>query len=136
MNINTLGDLLRISETELLAYKNFGETSLTEIKHMLESRGLRLGMAAEGKFFDELQLAELQETEVDVDDEVLNKSMDDFEMSVRARNCLANLNIKTIGEIISKTEAELLGVKNFGATSLTEIKQILDSLGLSLRKID
>jgi DNA-directed RNA polymerase subunit alpha len=57
-------------------------------------------------------------------------------MSVRARKCLDYLNIKTIGELISKTEAELLGVKNFGVTSLTEIKQVLDKVGLSLRKLD
>jgi len=137
MDINTLGDLLRITETELLAYKNFGETSLTEIKHMLDSRGLRLGMASEGKFPDEIQLmAGMQESEADIDDESLNRTMDEFELSVRARNCLANLNIKTIGDLVSKTEAELLGVKNFGATSLVEINKILDSLGIGLRKID
>ncbi|MFA5293702.1 MAG: DNA-directed RNA polymerase subunit alpha C-terminal domain-containing protein [Phycisphaerae bacterium] len=139
MDINTLGDLLRITETELLAYKNFGETSLTEIKHMLESRGLRLGMASEGKFPDEMQLVagmQQQEADDDIDNENLSRSMDEFELSVRARNCLANLNIRTIGDLVSKTEAELLGVKNFGATSLVEINKILDSLGISLRKID
>lgn len=136
MNINTLGDLLQTTEAELLAYKNFGETSLTEIKHMLETKGLRLGMAAEGKFPSEIQLKEFQETEVDIDNEILNKFVDDFEMSIRAKNCLAHLNIKTVGDLISRTEAELLGVKNFGATSMVEIKKALESLGLSLRKID
>src|SRR3954465_3003890 len=48
MNIRTLGDLLRTSEQELLSYKNFGETSLNEIKALLASKGLRLGQAAEG----------------------------------------------------------------------------------------
>lgn len=137
MNINSLGDLLRTTEAELLAYKNFGETSLTEIKNMLESKGLRLGMTAEGKFsISEFQMTEPLETETDIDQEVLNKSIDDFELSIRAKNCLAHLNIKTIGDLIARTEAELLGVKNFGATSMVEIKQILDSLGLSLRKLD
>jgi len=137
MNINTLGDLLRTTEAELLAYKNFGETSLTEIKSMLESKGLRLGMTAEGKFSIELQMTEPLETETDdIDQEILNKSIDDFELSIRAKNCLVHLNIKTIGDLIVRTEAELLGVKNFGATSMVEIKQILDSLGLSLRKLD
>jgi DNA-directed RNA polymerase subunit alpha len=135
MNINTLNDLLRITEAELLAYKNFGETSLNEIKHVLEMKGLRLGMAVEGKIMPPV-LQETQELELDVDPQLSNKSLDDFEMSVRARNCLVHLNIKTIGELISKTEDELLGVKNFGATSLTEIKQILEPLGLSLRKLD
>jgi DNA-directed RNA polymerase subunit alpha len=136
MNINSLGDLLRTTEAELLAYKNFGETSLNEIKHVLESKGLRLGMTAEGKFPIEVQMMGPLEIESDIDKEIVNKSMDDFDMSIRAKNCLAHLNIRTIGELISRTEAEMLGVKNFGATSLTEIKQILDSLGLSFRKID
>ena len=136
MNINSLGDLLKTTEAELLAYKNFGETSLTEIKHMLDSKGLRLGMTAEGKFPIEIQMMGPQEAQADIDKEIINKSMDDFDMSIRARNCLMQLNIKTIGDLISKTEAEMLGVKNFGVTSLTEIKQVLDSLGLGFRKID
>jgi len=136
MNINTIGDLLKISETELLAYKNFGETSLTEIKSMLESRGLRLGMTSEGKFPDSIAILEPETNSDEIEDEVLNKSVDDSGLSVRAKNCLAQLNIKTIGELVSKTEAELMGVKNFGSTSLLEIHQMLDSLGLELRKID
>ena len=135
MNINTIGDLLRITELELLGYKNFGETSLTEIKNMLESRGLRLGMAIEGKTLLPV-IQEAQETESDIDPELLNKSLADSEMSVRARKCLNYLNIRTVGELILKTEDELLGVKNFGVTSLTEIKQILEKLGLNLRKLD
>ncbi len=137
MNINSIGDLLKISETELLAYKNFGETSLTEIKAMLESRGLRLGMTAEGKFPEDLSKIGFEdEGDDDLDDEMLTKSVEDFGLSVRAKNCLLQLNIKTLGELVSKTEAELMGVKNFGATSLSEIRQMLDSLGLDLRKIE
>ena len=49
MNIRTLGDLLNITEAELLSYKNFGETSLREIKAILETKNLRLGMALEDK---------------------------------------------------------------------------------------
>jgi DNA-directed RNA polymerase subunit alpha len=136
MNINSIGDLLKISETELLAYKNFGETSLTEIKAMLESRGLRLGMAMEGKFPEDISKLGLEEDDDDMDDEIMTKSVEDFGLSVRAKNCLAQLNIRTIGDLCSKTEAELMGVKNFGATSLSEIRQMLDSLGLDLRKIE
>jgi len=136
MNINSIGDLLRTTEAELLAYKNFGETSLTEIKIMLESKNLRLRMSlVEDKGLLPASQA-IQESQSDISPELLSKSLADFEMSVRARKCLEQLNIKTIGELISKTEAELLGVKNFGVTSLTEIKQILDSLGLNLRKLD
>jgi DNA-directed RNA polymerase subunit alpha len=136
MNINSIGDLLRTTEAELLAYKNFGETSLTEIKAMLESKSLRLRMSlVEDKGLLPISQG-AQESQSDISPELISKSLADFEMSVRARKCLEQLNIKTIGELISKTEAELLGVKNFGVTSLTEIKQILDSLGLNLRKLD
>ncbi len=136
MNINTIGDLLRISETELLSYKNFGETSLSEIKNMLESKALRLGMTTEGKILSLIPQEAQKPAESDIAPELINKPLADVEMSVRARKCLDALNIKTIGELISKTEAELLGVKNFGVTSLTEIKRILEPLGLSLRKLD
>jgi len=135
MNINTLGDLLRISEAELLAYKNFGETSLNEIKKILETKNLRLGMCADGKM-NAIFSQEPLEAETDVDPETLNRSLNEFEMSVRARRCLERLNMKTIGELAAKTEDELLGVKNFGATSLTEMRQILESVGLGLRKLD
>jgi len=50
MQIRTLGDLLKVSEAELLSYKNFGETSLVEIKYMLKSKGLRLGQGLEGQY--------------------------------------------------------------------------------------
>lgn len=136
MNIHTLGDLLRITEAELLAYKNFGETSLNEIKKMLESRNLRLGMCADGKMVSIFSQEPLEADEPDVDPETLNRFLSEFEMSVRARRCLERLNMKTIGELAAKTEDELLGVKNFGVTSLTEMKQILESVGLSLRKLD
>ena len=49
MNIRTLGDLLKVSEAELLSYRNFGETSLVEIKNMLSSKGLRLGQGVDGQ---------------------------------------------------------------------------------------
>jgi DNA-directed RNA polymerase subunit alpha len=62
----------------------------------------------------------------------LNKSVDDLELSVRSYNCLKNANIRTIGELVQKTEAEMLKTKNFGRKSLNEIKEILGGLGLSL----
>ena len=60
-------------------------------------------------------------------DELLNKTVEEFEMSVRVKKCLQRLNIRTIGELVSRTEAELLGCKNFGVTSLNEIKQKLSA---------
>jgi len=64
--------------------------------------------------------------------EHLNKSVDELELSVRSYNCLKNANIRTIGELVTKSEAEMLKTKNFGRKSLNEIKEILSSMNLSL----
>ena len=63
---------------------------------------------------------------------LLNMSVNEIELSVRAANCLNNANIATVGELASKTEADMLKYRNFGKKSLTEIKEKLISLGLSL----
>src|SRR5881628_3338141 len=62
--------------------------------------------------------------------EVLNRSVEELELSVRSYNCLKNANIQTIGDLVQKTEAEMLRTKNFGRKSLNEIKEILSGLGL------
>ena len=62
----------------------------------------------------------------------LNRSVEELELSVRSYNCLKNANIQTIGELVQKTEAEMLRTKNFGRKSLNEIKEILGSMGLAL----
>ncbi len=64
--------------------------------------------------------------------EHLDKSVEELELSVRSYNCLKNANIRTIRELVGKTEAEMLKTKNFGRKSLNEIKEILTSMGLSL----
>ncbi len=63
--------------------------------------------------------------------EVLNRSVEELELSVRSYNCLKNANIQTIGDLVQKTEAEMLRTKNFGRKSLNEIKEILGNLNLS-----
>ncbi|OHE71876.1 MAG: DNA-directed RNA polymerase subunit alpha [Verrucomicrobia bacterium GWC2_42_7] len=68
---------------------------------------------------------------------LLNMSVNEIELSVRAANCLNNANILTVGELAMKSEQEMLKYRNFGKKSLTEIKQKLEQLGLSLgMKID
>jgi DNA-directed RNA polymerase subunit alpha len=62
----------------------------------------------------------------------LYKSVDELELSVRSANCLQNANIRYIGELVQKTESEMLKTKNFGRKSLNEIKEVLQSMGLSL----
>ena len=64
--------------------------------------------------------------------EYLGRSVEDLELSVRAYNCLKNANIRTIGELVQRTEAEMLKTKNFGRKSLNEIKEILSSMSLQL----
>jgi DNA-directed RNA polymerase subunit alpha len=64
--------------------------------------------------------------------ELLNKSIEELELSVRAYNCLKNANIKTLAELCGKTDGEMLKTKNFGRKSLEEIKNVLSELGLSL----
>src|SRR5207248_1173218 len=63
---------------------------------------------------------------------LLNMSVNEIELSVRAANCLNNANITTVGQLAQKTEAEMLKYRNFGKKSLNEIKDKLQQLGLSL----
>ena len=78
------------------------------------------------------QTEEVSERGMDKMNEVLNRSVEELELSVRSYNCLKNANIQTIGELVQKTEAEMLRTKNFGRKSLNEIKEILANMGLSL----
>ncbi|HUE88965.1 MAG TPA: DNA-directed RNA polymerase subunit alpha [Vicinamibacterales bacterium] len=72
-----------------------------------------------------------------VGNEHLDKSVEELELSVRSYNCLKNANIRTIRELVQKSEPEMLKTKNFGRKSLNEIKEILSSMGLSLgMKVD
>ena len=135
MNIRTLGDLLRTTESELMGYKNFGESSLVEIKQMLAAKGLRLGQGVE----DAHRAARkriLEQLKGSGNEAVLAKGVVELNLSVRARKALQMLGIHTIGDLVSHTEAELMGVKNFGATSLNEVKMRLTDFNLSLRTLD
>ena len=73
-----------------------------------------------------------EERKPEIRNENLNRSVEELELSVRSYNCLKNANIQTIGELVQKSEAEMLKTKNFGRKSLNEIKEILASMGLSL----
>lgn len=86
--------------------------------------------------FEEEEEEETSQTEEQQETEKFNenllRSVDELELSVRSANCLKNANIKLIGDLVQKTEAEILATKNFGRKSLNEIKEILASMGLSL----
>src|SRR3982750_4565546 len=88
-------------------------------------------------FEEETEAAAQQDEKPALRNENLNRSVEELELSVRSYNCLKNANIQSIGELVQKTEAEMLKPKNFGRKSLNEIKEILGSMGLGLgMKID
>ena len=118
----------------MLSYKNFGETSLNEIKAMLRQKRLRLGQLLEER--SGRAIGETTEPPTTGDQAVTNRPVSELELSVRARKCLQRLGILTLGELVSRTESELLNSKNFGETSLQEIKLRLEEHGLALRKLD
>lgn len=105
----------KILKEQLTIFINFDETEETEAKKSVET--------------DKDSRPALNDN--------LFKTVDSLELSVRAANCLENANIKFIGELVTKSEAEMLKTKNFGRKSLNEIKDILAEMGLSLgMKID
>ena len=123
--------LARCTEQELLSSKNFGETSLDEIREMLTSKGLQLGQFAHEKPEPE---PEMDMSNMSADEQaLLMRPIADLNLSVRARKCMQRLNLQLIGELIRKTGDELLECKNFGVTSLTEVREKLTTLGLRLR---
>jgi DNA-directed RNA polymerase subunit alpha len=136
MNIRTLRDLLMITKAELLSYKNFGETSLTEIEAMLAQRDLRLGEGLDQGYVARAAKDYIDKLADRVDASVLGKPVASMDLSVRARRALQLLGVQSVGELAARTEAELMGVKNFGQNSLDEIKRKLIDMGLSLRELD
>ncbi|MFT5048959.1 MAG: DNA-directed RNA polymerase subunit alpha [Chlamydiales bacterium] len=136
MGIMSLGDLVKKTEAELLSYKNFGETSLNEIKEILGSKGLRLGMAREEA------VASIAKARTDPgagftgtpdQNDLMTHSLSELKLSIRARRTVENLGCLTIADVVQHSENELLGMPNFGVTSLLELKAKLSDLSLSLK---
>ncbi len=131
MGVMTLGDLTETTEQDLLSSKNFGETSLVEIRDMLTSKGLELGQfAAQWK-----EEEPTYNTDSLSDDEkaLLDRPISDLNLSVRARKCMVRLGLSTIGELLRRTADNLLECKNFGVTSLIEVREKLTEANLKLR---
>jgi len=131
MGLETIGDLTRVSEQELLNSKNFGETSLVEIREMLANKGLSIGQFARDTGIKEepVDMSHLSEEE----QAMMERPISDLNLSVRARKCMTRLGLTTVGELLRKTGDELLECKNFGVTSLNEIREKLTEFGLKLR---
>ena len=130
MDIRCLGDLTRITEPDLLAGKNFGETSLKEVRELMALHNLKIGMSVNEKARDAApDFRDLTPEE----QAVLQTPIGDLNLSVRSRKCMTRLNITTAGELCQRTPDELMGAKNFGVTSLNEVRAKLAELGMRLR---
>ena len=131
MQIHTLGDLVTKTEQELMSYKNFGETSLNEIKEILRSKGLRLGMPREEAVASIENRARRPTSSSDPSD-LSNKPVSDLQLSIRARRTVETLGCLTLGDIVKHSAEELLGMPNFGQTSLQELRSKLGEVGIKL----
>ena len=131
MGIYTIGDLTETNEQELLAGKNFGETSLIEIRDMMNSLTLRIGQHRHKAQARDVatEMATLSPQE----QATLSQPVSDLNLSVRARKCMARLGIATLSQLVQRTADELLSSRNFGVTSLNEIRGRLTEAGLKLR---
>lgn len=124
MNIFTLGDLISISETEMLNYKNFGETSLREVKEMLDARGLRLGMLRDQ--------SERQFTKAD--QKTLNESVEKLELSSRTQQMLERLGCQRIEDVLHYADLDLYRVEGSGQSVVQELSTALGAFGLQMKK--
>ena len=114
----------------MLASKNFGETSLIEIREMRASKGLSLGQLATEKSATDVFEPEMLSAD---EQAILSRPVADLNLSVRARKCMIRLGITTLAELMRRTGDDLLECKNFGVTSLNEVREKLASIGLKLR---
>jgi len=131
MGILSLGDLCKVTEMELLNSKNFGETSLVEIREMMANKGLMIGQFAHQKEEEE---EPVDTSHLSPEEQVLlDRPISDLNLSVRARKCMTRLGLTTVGELVRKSADDMLECKNFGVTSLTEVREKLHQAGLRLR---
>jgi Bacterial RNA polymerase, alpha chain C terminal domain len=121
-----LGELVTKTEEEMLLTPNFGRKSLNEIKQELARVKLRLGMEIPG--WPPVDLKDISNRLPDA----VFKPAAELELSVRSSNCLRNDGIIYVGELVQRTEEELLRTPNFGRKSLNEIKEVLAQMGLFL----
>ncbi|HLW68953.1 MAG TPA: DNA-directed RNA polymerase subunit alpha C-terminal domain-containing protein, partial [Gemmataceae bacterium] len=122
-----------VSEAQLLASKNFGETSLQEIREIMSAKGLRIGQSLEqGTQYAEMRYRPQQPLTAE-EQAILSKPVTELNLSVRSRKCMNKLAISSVGDLVGRTADELLEAKNFGMTSLNEVRDRLAQMGLKLR---
>jgi DNA-directed RNA polymerase subunit alpha len=131
INIQTLGDLTHVTEQDLLNGRNFGETSLQEVRELMSAHGLRVGQSiGTGRFHEPVFVAASMTPQ---EQAIVSMPLSALNLSVRARKCVARLGLNTVGELVQKTPDELLSSRNFGVTSLNEIRAKLSEMSLKLR---
>lgn len=123
--VRFVGELVQKSEEDLLRTPNFGRKSLNEIKELLAQFGLDLGQDIPDWPPANLDLLSVQANK-------LLEPVEELELSVRSANCLKNDGICYIGELVQRSEDEMLRTPNFGRRSLNEIKELLAQDGLHL----
>lgn len=126
-----LGQMTDYDKLQLEIWTNGAVAPQDAISHAAEV--IRDQMSIFINFQEVEDVAEVPvDTEADQFAEHLNNSVEELELSVRSYNCLKNANIQTIGDLVVRTESDMLKTKNFGRKSLNEIKDILTSMGLGL----
>jgi DNA-directed RNA polymerase subunit alpha len=134
LGVNSLADLVAKSEEDLLQIPNFGRTSLRELKEFLSSKGLSLASASGPGGVVEPAVEEAPViTEGPVNEETLKKNLSDFEWSGRIRKVYEKMGVVTVGDLLKRTEKDLLKSKNLGVTSIKEIRKKLGQLGVSMK---
>jgi DNA-directed RNA polymerase subunit alpha len=136
MNIFTLKDLITKTEQELLSYKNFGETSLKEIRAMLAKKGLHLGMTRveEQPLADRIKMnAQLYSEEREYSLDELDTSIEDLDLSYRTKSALHKMGFESLRDITMRTGTDLESNPNFSAACLQELNALLEEKGLSYR---
>ena len=133
LGINSLGDLCRHSEEDFLGIQNFGRTSLRELKEFLSSKGLGLASSGAPPMDAAVPAAEPVVAAGPVPEELQKKNLADFEWSGRIRKVFEKLGVVSVGDLLAKSEKDLLKSKNLGVTSIKEIRKKLGQLGVAMR---
>lgn len=134
LGVNSLADLVAKSEEDLLQIPNFGRTSLRELKEFLSSKGLSLASASGPGGVVEPAIEEAPViTDGPVNEETLKKNLSDLEWSGRIRKVYEKMGVVTVGDLLKRTEKDLLKSKNLGVTSIKEIRKKLGQLGVSMK---
>lgn len=144
LDVQTFGDLVAKSESEVSAQKSFGEAVQQEIRNLVSSKGFRFGYGSAAPEEEEGDLIDVPDSSAPVgkgpvpipagiEPRVLAVQLSDMELPLRVRKALVAMKAMSIGDLLTHTEAELLSLKNFGLTSLNELKAKLAEYGVNLR---